>query len=117
MTQSIVLDESALLALLGGDGETLRELVRVFAQDGPRRLAQMRAALDASDLVALRKAAHTLKGSAGSLCGRSTVQAALRLEETAREGDALKAREQYAAVEAEAGKLQKALADLAERKR
>jgi len=112
---AVVLDERELLDLLAGDRTLLRELADLFLTEGPRRLAQMRAALEAGDLASVQHVAHSLKGSAGSLCGRSAADAALRLEEIAIEGDPVRARRAYAAVEGEVGKLERALAKLAGR--
>jgi HPt (histidine-containing phosphotransfer) domain-containing protein len=110
---AIVLDERELLDLVAGDRTLLRELASLFLTEGPRRLAQMRAALAAGDLASVQYAAHSLKGSAGSLCGRSAADAALRLEEIATGGDAAGARRAYAAVEGEVAKLERALTQLA----
>jgi CheY-like chemotaxis protein len=58
-------------------------------------------------------AEHTLKGSAGSLCGKRAAKAALRVEQFAEEGDLAKARQATADLGEEVGKLQQALAKLA----
>ena len=67
--EPIVLDEAALLSLVSDDWELVDQLAKVFLEDSPRRLARMKAALDSGDRTGVREAAHTLKGSAGSLCG------------------------------------------------
>jgi signal transduction histidine kinase/DNA-binding response OmpR family regulator len=110
---AVVLDERELLELVAGDRALLRELADLFLVEGPRRLAQIRAALEAGDLASVQYVAHSLKGSAGSLCGRNAADAALRLEEIATEGDAAGARRAYEAVEGEVSKLEQALAQLA----
>jgi two-component system, sensor histidine kinase and response regulator len=110
---AVVLDERELLDLVAGDRTLLRELADLFLIEGPRRLAQIRAALETGDLASVQYVAHSLKGSAGSLCGRSAADAALRLEEIALEGDVAGARSAYAAVEGEVSKLERALARLA----
>ncbi len=112
---AVVLDERELLDLVAGDRALLRELADLFLVEGPRRLAQLRAALEAGDLASVQYVAHSLKGSAGSLCGRSAADAALRLEEIALEGDAAGTRRAYEAVEGEVSKLERALARLARR--
>jgi CheY-like chemotaxis protein len=112
---AVVLDERELLDLVAGDRTLLRELADLFLIEGPRRLTQIRAALEAGDLASVQYVAHSLKGSAGSLCGRSAADAALRLEEIAIEGDAVGARRAYTNVEDEVSKLERALAQLAGR--
>ena len=108
-----VLDEAALVALVSGDVQLLQELAALFLEDSPLRLSEMRTALEAGDLPSLQRAAHTLKGSAGSLCGRRTAEAALRVEQFAEEGDLAQARQATAALGEELGKLEQALAKLA----
>ena len=94
-------------------GGLLRILYALFLEDSPLRLSEMRTALEAGDLPSLQRAAHTLKGSAGSLCGRRTAEAALRVEQFAEEGDLAQARQATAALGEELGKLEQALAKLA----
>ncbi|MBN8629521.1 MAG: response regulator [Rhodobacterales bacterium] len=53
-----------LLEVIGGDREALKELVRSFLEDGPDLVDRLRAAAAAGDADAMRRAAHTLKGSA-----------------------------------------------------
>jgi HPt (histidine-containing phosphotransfer) domain-containing protein len=62
----------------------------------------------------VQRAAHTLTGSAGSLGGRGTAEAAMRVEHLAEEGDLAQARLAYSALGEEVGKLQQALARLVE---
>jgi CheY-like chemotaxis protein/HPt (histidine-containing phosphotransfer) domain-containing protein len=111
----VVLDESALLALIGGDAVLLRELAALFLQDGPQRLAEMAKALESADRTSLEREAHTLKGSSGSLCGRRTAEAARNLEHLAQEGSLQEAGRAYAVLSEEVHKLQGALTDLAAR--
>ncbi|HET7784924.1 MAG TPA: response regulator [Myxococcales bacterium] len=115
LSTAAALDETALLGLVGGDGDLLAELVGLFLEDGPRRLLEIRGALDGGNADALLRAAHQLKGSAGSVCGRRTAAVALRLEEIAENGDLGEARRIYPTLERELGRLQEALARLAAR--
>jgi signal transduction histidine kinase/CheY-like chemotaxis protein len=109
-----VLDEAGLIALVSSDGRLLKELTGLFLEDGSLRLSEIRNALESGDLAALRTAAHTLKGSAGSLYGRRTADAALRIEQAAEEGNLTQAREVFPALSAEVARLQQALSRLAE---
>ena len=109
-----VLDDRDLLALVGNDVDTVSELARLFLEDGPRRLADIESGLEAHDHEAVRIAAHTLKGSAGSICGRRTADAARRVEQFAEARDLTGARIAFAALAREVGELQQALKRLAE---
>ena len=110
-SEGVVLDGSSLAELISGDGELLRELTSLFAQEGPRLLGEMGRAIEASDRESLRRSAHNLKGSAGNLYGMSTAELARRLELLANTGDFDQARQVYAALGNEVGKLQRALAE------
>jgi len=109
-----VLDDRDLLALVGNDVDTVSELARLFLEDGPRRLADIESGLEAHDHEAVRIAAHTLKGSAGSICGRRTADAARRVEQFAEARDLTGACIAFAALAREVGELQQALKRLAE---
>jgi CheY-like chemotaxis protein/HPt (histidine-containing phosphotransfer) domain-containing protein len=108
-----ILDESALLALVSGNSELLNELVSLFLQDGPQRLAGMAKAIDSGDRHSVEREAHTLKGSAGSLCGVRTAEAALRVELLAHHGDIAELRRAHGILGDEVRKFQEALSELA----
>jgi two-component system, sensor histidine kinase and response regulator len=108
-----VLDDRDLLALVGGDSDVVRELARLFLEDAPQRLEDIKAALEARDHEALRAGAHALKGSAGSICGRRTAEAASRLEKLAEARDLIASRAAVAALSSEIAQLQQALRRIA----
>jgi two-component system, sensor histidine kinase and response regulator len=112
-----VLDEAGLLGVVSGNAELLRELAELFLEDSPQRLFEIRNALDTGNKDVLLRGAHTLKGSAGSLCGKRAAELALRLEELAERGDLPAARLAYPALVEEVKKLQHALVRLAGRTR
>ncbi|HSP97353.1 MAG TPA: Hpt domain-containing protein [Candidatus Dormibacteraeota bacterium] len=77
-----VIDTETLAALRSlqedGDDDLLAELIDLFLEDAPGRMAAIKAAVEASDWPALAERAHSLKGSCASLgaihmaslCGR-----------------------------------------------
>jgi signal transduction histidine kinase/DNA-binding response OmpR family regulator/HPt (histidine-containing phosphotransfer) domain-containing protein len=71
---------------VGGKEETLRELSTLLLQECPRLMAEMRQSLADDDSDALRRAAHTLKGSARLFAAHATADAAQQLETAARDG-------------------------------
>ena len=107
-----VLDRDRLFNLVGGDGNLVAELAQLFLEDGPRRLADIKNALETEDHDALRMAAHTLKGSAGSICGRRTADAARQVEQLAEAKDVSGARHAFAALRREVTELLEALRTL-----
>jgi signal transduction histidine kinase/DNA-binding response OmpR family regulator/uncharacterized membrane protein len=76
-----------LLARLGGDARLLADISRLFIDDAPRYLGEIRKAIDAHDADALRAAAHGLKGAAANFDASEVVGAARTLEEIGRVGD------------------------------
>jgi HPt (histidine-containing phosphotransfer) domain-containing protein len=81
------LDPEAIARLrrLGGDS-LAASLAALFLDLAPRRLAAARAALDADDADAVRRAAHSLKSSAGNVGAFVLLEAAGQLETAAEEG-------------------------------
>jgi len=82
-----VIDHASLLAGVDGNRRFLRELVRLFLADCPVRLAEIKEAIRRSDVGALGRAAHTLKGSIGNCAAKNAYAAAQRLEIMGRDGN------------------------------
>jgi CheY-like chemotaxis protein len=74
-----VLDRAVLLEHMAGDPELLAEMVALFLQDCPQLLAALREALARGDARALKRAAHTLKGTVSNFAAPAATAAALRL--------------------------------------
>ena len=98
-------DMAAALELVEGDRELVEELANLFAEECPNALAEMRGALESNDAALLERLAHTMKGSSANIGATGTSQLALVLESQARSGKLDGAREQFALLEAEAGRL------------
>jgi PAS domain S-box-containing protein len=81
------IDHMALLAGVDGNRRVLRELVRLFLADCPRRLAEIKEAIRRGDAGALGRAAHALKGSVGNFAAKNAFAAAQRLEIMSRDID------------------------------
>ncbi len=111
---SEVLDRAEVLDRVGGDGELLKELVRVFLDSWPRQLAELRAALERRDVRALGRAAHTLKGTVGTLGARAAFTAAQSLEAAVQEESLSAAPAACVVLEEALGHLQPALLALAD---
>jgi signal transduction histidine kinase/DNA-binding response OmpR family regulator len=83
---TVVFDMDGLLARVGGDRKLMADIVRLFLEDYPARLAKIRAAIDANDANALRIAAHGLKGAAGNLGAVAVYEATSALEQIGADG-------------------------------
>ena len=75
------------LAMIGDDRELLDDLVGISVAELPRQLGDLRAALAAGDATTARRHAHTMKGTAATLCAEPVRLAALAVEHAARDGD------------------------------
>jgi two-component system sensor histidine kinase/response regulator len=73
-------DEAELLHRVSGDHDLMIEVIRLFLEDLPVRLAAIQDAVTRRNAVALRAAAHVLKGSAGNLAVGGLFEAASVLE-------------------------------------
>jgi HPt (histidine-containing phosphotransfer) domain-containing protein len=79
------IDRGAFKELTGGDAEFERELAQTFVSSGDQCLAEIIAALKASDFDTVRKRAHSLKGASANIHARDLSQAASSLENAVRE--------------------------------
>lgn len=104
-----VVDAAALLDRFGNDVEFAREIVELFLQDCPRRVAALREALARRDSAALQFVAHSFKGSVSNFAAPDALAAALRLEVIGATSDLAHAAEACAALEREIGRLTSAL--------
>lgn len=88
MGESSVIDAQAienLRSLNPGDGdEFLREIVGIFLEDTPQRIADLDQSLAAGDGPKFVRAAHSIKGSAANLGAMTLRAAAERLEHQSR---------------------------------
>ncbi|MEP6914205.1 MAG: response regulator, partial [Acidobacteriota bacterium] len=73
-------NETTLMDRLGGDTELLHDVIRLFLDDCPPRVAAIKAAVDQGDGVLLRNTAHALKGAAANLSASALFEAAQTLE-------------------------------------
>ena len=79
------LDWEASLAYLDHNEALLRDMASLFCIECPKLMAGIREAISQGEISELRRAAHTLKGSADVFAARPAAAAALRLETMGRE--------------------------------
>jgi two-component system sensor histidine kinase/response regulator len=75
-----VTNKEALLERFAEHPELLGELAAIFLEDGPMRLAAIRAGVEQRDPGSLQTAAHALRGSVANFGATQAVDAVLRLE-------------------------------------
>ena len=88
MSQTV--DVSSLVALRQlqrpGQPDAVARIVERFLQESTERLAVLRRAAETGDAAALERAAHALKGIAGTVGAKEMLGLAIRLEDLGREG-------------------------------
>ena len=68
-----IIDPAALKRLEDWGGASLsKEIVRLFLENGPTQVDQIRGAMDGEDLDVPERGAHSLKSSAANVGGSST---------------------------------------------
>jgi HPt (histidine-containing phosphotransfer) domain-containing protein len=83
-------DLSVLISLeaaqADGEPDLVLDLIDLYLDDTPRRLASMSSLLEQRDALSLQRAAHCLKGSSATLGARGTAELCRAIEETAQVG-------------------------------
>jgi signal transduction histidine kinase/CheY-like chemotaxis protein len=69
-----------LIDRLGGDADLLGDVIQLFLEDCPKRMAAIAAAVEQRDPEAIRTTAHALKGAAGTIAAAAVFEAAQALE-------------------------------------
>ena len=89
-----IIDQAALKRLEDWGGTKLsNEIVRLFLENGPKRVDQIREAMDDEDLEVPERGAHSLKSSAANVGAQLLQEVAGALESAASEGDLKRVRE------------------------
>jgi PAS domain S-box-containing protein len=103
------IDRAAALRTAGGDPTLLADLARLFLDDCPERLAELRAAVGGGDPDQVQRAAHVVKGSVATFAARGARDLAAELERAGRERCLDDAPALLAALEAELERVSGAL--------
>jgi CheY-like chemotaxis protein len=104
-----------LRALGDGDGsEMLQELIRVYLEDLPLRLQQLRQAVIDADWDTARRAAHTIKGASSNFGAKPIVDLARQAEEAAAAANATTLERLTDEMEAESARVAAALGKIIE---
>ncbi len=70
-----------------GEPDVLKEVLKLFLEDVPGRLARLRAAREAGNAVELQRVAHSLKGSSGNIGANAMLAVCRLLDELGKSGD------------------------------
>ena len=99
------IDRDELLGRIDGDLSLLAEIVGMFLDDCPARMAEIAAAVEEGEPARIRMAAHSLKGAAGVMAARPVAAAAHELERMGAAGEVGNAHAAFAALTAEVARL------------
>ncbi len=94
---------------MDGESDLVAELADIYLADAPTQIAAMREAIAWGNTVALRLAAHTLKGSSASLGATHLVELCKEIEELGQGGTVAGAAEKLVDVEQELVRVRAAL--------
>jgi two-component system, sensor histidine kinase and response regulator len=100
-----VIDWNAALKICAGDHALLRDLVQAFLEEHPRRIDEIRRAIDSADWELLHRAAHTIKGSMRYFGASAVFDRAFGLEQLAARQSLEGAEEIFALLKQELAKL------------
>ncbi len=92
-----------------GEPDIVAEVISLFLEDAPARLAAIQTAVERGDLPTAARTAHTLKGSAGHLGAKTLALLCARLEEKVRGGTPFNAGFAVDAIAEELGRVRAAL--------
>lgn len=97
---------------LGDDDALVAEVIQLFLDDCPVRMAALATAIDARDAATVRRAAHAIKGGASNFFASGVVKAAAALEMLAAGGDLTGVDELAARLDTEMRRLVAAMTEL-----
>lgn len=95
-----------------GEPDVLAEVLELFLQDVPRRIATIRGASAVGDAAELYKTAHSLKGSAGNIGAQALFEVCRQLDDKGRAGDLTDANRLVDALDAEFKRVEVAIRQL-----
>jgi signal transduction histidine kinase/CheY-like chemotaxis protein/HPt (histidine-containing phosphotransfer) domain-containing protein len=107
-----VIDRVQALERVDGDRELMREVIGLFLEDYPEKMAEIEKAISEEDAARLNRSAHAFKGSVANFGARNAFDLALRLEMMGRGGEFGGARAVFFTLAEEVERLRKALEDL-----
>ncbi len=104
-----IFDRKTFLERLGGDEALMGDLLEIFLDDTPNQINALYEAVENKSAKDIRIQAHTIKGSAANIGAPALKEAALNMENSARNGDIANAVSLFLAVKKAYSKLEQAL--------
>jgi HPt (histidine-containing phosphotransfer) domain-containing protein len=108
-----VLDQAVLETLRkltpAGEPDVLAEVLRLFLDEVPPRIARLRNARESGNIEEMHRAAHSLKGSAGNIGARQLYEVCRQLDALGKAGDLAGAAPLVDALDVEFDKVESAI--------
>jgi HPt (histidine-containing phosphotransfer) domain-containing protein len=91
MDDPVILDPAVISGLRKltppGEPDVLAEVLNLFLEEVPPRIARLRNAWRAGNIQEVHRAAHSLKGSAGNIGARRLFEVCRQLDDLSKSGD------------------------------
>jgi len=115
MSDESPLDPQAIDALreLSPDAGFLRELIEVYLQDTPERMAELEDAINRNDVQLATRAAHTIKGSSSNFGATQVTRLSHEIEMQGKSGNLAESPASLSKLKAEYSRVAEALAKIA----
>ena len=116
MEEPVILDQAVISGLRKltppGEPDVLAEVLKLFLEEVPPRIARLRNAWQAGNIQEVHRAAHSLKGSAGNIGARRLFEVCRQLDDISKSGDLPAAAPFVDALGVEFGKVESAIRKL-----
>jgi HPt (histidine-containing phosphotransfer) domain-containing protein len=116
MEAPVILDPAVISGLRKltppGEPDVLAEVLKLFLEEVPPRIARLRNAWQAGSIEEVHRAAHSLKGSAGNIGARRLFEVCRQLDDISKSGDLAAAAPLVDALGVEFGKVESAIRQL-----
>lgn len=95
-----------------GEPDVLREVLNLFLDEVPKKLGALRSAVASGDAAAVRRTAHSLKGSSGNIGARAMYDVCRQLDDRAGSEEPARLQPLVDALDAEYGEVERAITRL-----
>ena len=95
----IVWNREDMLDRMMGDASLAVDIIEAFLADIPKRMEELKATLDAGEITAVRRIAHSIRGASANIGGEEFCGMAGMMEELAKNGDLAGARDMLRSTE------------------
>ncbi|MFH1552809.1 MAG: Hpt domain-containing protein [Candidatus Omnitrophota bacterium] len=93
----------------GGDRKLLKEIIKMYTEDYPKKLRQIREGIEKSDAETVARVAHVIRGAVSNFEAKDAFEAARRLKKIGKSRDLEKAEAAFAELENKLKRLEEAL--------